>query len=293
MDSTKHNKIHEISTETPKRLKIIHQLPSARFDNFETPPQSPIKSSRIPTRKNSTLRKLPTPRLTATTSTTTTEITRVWNTVEGEQNYQKFESEIDGYFNASKNQNNNNNSFNSHKSNSMTQFNHSHGDASRNQNTLFSPIQSPKPNYHLPPLTYTSTSNFTPLTRPKIGSSTPIPNTSRVIHVLKDLPFSPTVIDYVYTSIFGLSLILTSHFISNNYQTVKRVLNMVSNHYFPGMHPVLVMFLLFSVCFLMKIVSRSVNMKRIYEMNINDKFDEMGEIKLMTEKVYLKVKNSL
>jgi len=152
MDSTKNNKIHEISTETPKRSKIIHTLPSARYENFQTPLQSPIISSRIPTKRNSSLRKPPTPRvprvgprLTASTSTTTTEITRVWNTVEGEQNYQKFESEIDGYFNASKNQNNN--SFNSHKSNSITHFNNSHGDASKNQNTLFSPIQSPKPNY--------------------------------------------------------------------------------------------------------------------------------------------------
>ena len=146
MDSKNNNEIYEISSETPKRSKIIHKLPSARsYENFHTPLQSPIKSSRIPTKRNSTLRKLPTPRLTATKSSTTTEVTRVWNTVEGETNYQKFESEIDGYFNTSKNQNNN--SFNSHKSNSTTDFNNSHGDASRNKNILFSPVQSPKPNY--------------------------------------------------------------------------------------------------------------------------------------------------
>lgn len=287
MDSKNNNEIHEISSETPKRSKIIHKLPSARsYENFHTPLQSPIKSSRIPTKRNSTLRKLPTPRLTATKSSTTTEVTRVWNTVEGETNYQKFESEIDGYFNTSKNQNNN--SFNSHKSNSTTDFNNSHGDASRNKNILFSPIQSPKPNYHLPPLNYTSTSNFTALTRPKLGSSTPRQVTPRAIHVLKQLPFSPTIIDYVYTSIFGMSLICSSHFISTNYKTVKRVTTMVSNHYFPGMHPVGVMFLVFSVCFLMKIVSRSVKMNKIYDMN-----DKMNQIKLMTGKLYLKIKKAI
>lgn len=63
---------------------------------------------------------------------------------------------------------------------------------------------------------------------------------------------------------------------------------MVSNHYFPGMHPVGVMFLVFSVCFLMKIVSRSVKMNKIYDMN-----DKMNQIKLMTGKLYLKIKKAI
>merc|ERR1719245_1608315 len=201
-------------------------------DNFFTPNSSPIRASRIPIKQNSTIRKTLSNSPIRVKSTTTTEITRVWSTVNDEPNYEKFESHIDGYFNTS--QNNNNSS-----------LHFSHGDASRSNHS----IQSPKPNYHLPPLTSYNNNNFTPLTRPKLTNSTP-----RVTHVLRHLPFVPTIIDYVYTAIFAALLVVTSHFISNNYKTIVRIGSLVFDHFFPGIHPVIVLGMGFSVCFMLKIV---------------------------------------
>ena len=214
-------------------------------NNFFTPNSSPIRASKIPIKRNSTIYKTLTPHNSPirVKSTTTTEITRVWSTVNDESNYEKFESQIDGYFNTS-NQSQNNNS-----------LNYSHGDASRSNHS----IQSPKPNYHLPPLTSsTYNNNFTPLSRSKISNSTP-----RVTHVLKHLPFVPSVLDYVYTAIFAGSLIVCSHFILNNYKMVSRIWSLVFEHYFPGIHPVFVLGIGVSVCFMLKIVW-SRKMKEIF-----------------------------
>jgi len=245
---------------TPKISKTnFHSLNSLEHEdscNFVTPNSSPIRASRIPIARNSSLRKTlsSSPRV---KSTTATAITSVWSTVEEEQNYEKFETEIDGYFNTQKsNSQFDSSQFNSQLNNSKqlrnnskfsntnfndSQFNDSHGDASK---TIYSPIQSPKPNYHLPPLTH---SNFTPLSRSKITNSTP-----RVTHVLKHLPFVPTIIDYCYTAIFCSFLIFASHLISNNYKTIKRVMHLVTGHYFPGMHPLLIMVLVFSIVFILQ-----------------------------------------
>merc|ERR1712050_693389 len=80
-------------------------------NNFFTPNSSPIRASKIPIKRNSTIYKTLTPHNSPirVKSTTTTEITRVWSTVNDESNYKKFESQIDGYFNTS-NQSQNNNS---------------------------------------------------------------------------------------------------------------------------------------------------------------------------------------